>query len=186
MITYAELLKNRRSIRNYKNKEISAELMNEILNDTCQAPSSMNRQPWEFIIIKDKTLMEKISTESKNNLLSEIKSDPNSEIKKYEDSLKGPFNVFYNAPCLVMIVTKQNYWHCSCDCGLVAAYFMFAATARGLGTCWIGLGENIQDPDIKKEIGLPEGYRVVSAIIVGYPEEVHPFPDRKPVIVSQK
>lgn len=56
------------------------------------------------------------------------------------------------------------------DCALAATYFMFAFTARGLGTCWIGFGENIEDADLKKEIGLPQDCEIAAILVVGYPK----------------
>jgi nitroreductase len=55
---------------------------------------------------------------------------------------------------------------------------MFSAQARGLGTCWIGLGTNIQNPEIRKQIGMPEDYRIVAPIIIGYPRTIPDTPER--------
>jgi nitroreductase len=184
MFTYEELLKNRRSIRNYQDKKISSEVLQEILNDTCQAPSAMNRQPWEFIVIQDQKLMERISDESKSNLLREIENDSDSERKKYEKMLRERSNVFYNAPCLVIIAGKNESEFFQRDCALAAAYFMFAATARNLGTCWIGFGEKISDPGLKKEIGLPEDREIGATLIVGYSQETPVASPRQPKILK--
>jgi nitroreductase len=184
MLTYAELLKNRRSIREYQDRKIGSEVLQEILNDTCQAPSAMGLQPWEFIVIQDKKLMEKISDESKKNLLCGIEADPNSKLKKYENMLRGSANVFYNAPCLVVMVGKNESEFFQRDCALAAAYFMFAATARNLGTCWIGLGAKIEDASLKKEIGLPEDYEIAVTLIVGYPQKIPAASLRQPKILK--
>jgi len=185
MLTFAELLKKRRSIREYTDEKVNLVVLDEILRDTCQAPSAMNQQPWKFIIIQDRNLMERISDESKKNLLRELENNPNSRLKKYEAMLRQRFNVFYNAPCLVLIVGKNEQEFFQRDCGLAAVYFMFAATARGLGTCWIGLGEHIQDEALKKEIGLPEGHEIAAAIIIGYPQMIQEPSVRQPVILKK-
>lgn len=182
MLTYEELLKNRRSIRKYQDKKISSEVLQEILNDTCQAPSAMNRQPWEFIVIQDQKLMERISDESKKNILREIAADP--KLKKYEQMLRGRSNVFYNAPCLVIIVGKNVSEFFKQDCALAAAYFMFAATAKNLGTCWIGFGAKIEDPALKKEIGLSEDREIGATLIIGYPQEIPVASPRQPKILK--
>lgn len=44
----------------------------------------------------------------------------------------------------------------------VVINFMLAAAARGLGTCWIGLGTNVRNPEIRWEIGIPEDFRKVA------------------------
>jgi len=56
---------------------------------------------------------------------------------------------------------------------------MFCAAAVGLGTCWVGLGSNIRDPEILEAIGMPEDYRIVAPIILGYPKSIPAAPDRK-------
>ena len=64
------------------------------------------------------------------------------------------------------------------DCGLTVAYFMFSATSRGLGTCWIGLGAHIRDRQILREIGVPNECRIVAPIILGYPVTIPPASER--------
>jgi len=64
------------------------------------------------------------------------------------------------------------------DCVLAACYFMFSASEIGLGTCWIGLGTSIQDPDLLKLIGMPEDHKIVAPLIVGYPKNI-PSPAEK-------
>jgi nitroreductase len=46
---------------------------------------------------------------------------------------------------------------------------MFSATSRGLGTCWIGLGSNIRDPQLLAEMGVTKDEEIVAPMIVGYP-----------------
>lgn len=187
MITYDELLKNRRSIRDFKEQDVSRELLQEILQETCIAPSASNQQPWRFIVIHDRALMKRLSDESKKNLVDLIVNDPTTvaSLRRYETTLRNPdFNVFYNAPCLVIICGKNNYRHFVGDCALAASYFMFAAITRGLGTCWIGLGELIKSPALRQEIGLPDDYQVVAPIIIGYPKKIPPMSDRaEPIIL---
>jgi nitroreductase len=55
---------------------------------------------------------------------------------------------------------------------------MFSASARDLGTCWIGFGTNIQDPKLLKLIGLPEDHAIVAPLIIGYPKSIPNIPER--------
>lgn len=186
MLTYDELINNRRSIRDFQDKQISKEILQEILHDTCKAPSASNTQPWRFLVLQDKELMQRLSTESKKNLLNEITANPDHPIKMYAKSLSNSnFNVYYNAPCLVLIVGENDYPYFERDCANAAIYFMFAATARGLGTCWIGLGDSIQDSALKTEIGLPNGYQIEAALILGYPTKIpSEIPRNEPIILK--
>lgn len=173
MLTYDQLILNRRSVRDFQSKTISNQIIQEILIDTCKAPSASNVQPWRFIIIQDKNLLQKLSSESKTNNLKCIQQNHECPLKRYEKTLQNPnFNVYYNAPCLILIVSDNKHKYFIKDCSLAAAYLMFAATARGLGTCWVGLGDNIQDPILKTEIGLPPNYEIVAPIILGYPVKI--------------
>ena len=179
MIDYAELLQKRRSIRDFQDKEVSPELVREIIQDACMAPSAGNGQPWKFIVIQNRDWIRRLSEESKKNILSQIEKDPNSPLKKYEAALRDrDFNVFYNAPCLVYIAGPRDARSFAVDCALAACYFMLAATARGLGTCWIALGAELRDPLILKAVGLPEGCRIVAPIILGYPKSIPGAPAR--------
>ena len=98
IMEFQELLKNRRSIRDYQEKEVPLVTVTDIIRESCLAPSSGNGQPWQFVVINRKETMKRLSDESKKNLLSDIARNPDSPAKKYEDILrKEEFNVFYNA-----------------------------------------------------------------------------------------
>lgn len=185
-MNYKELLKNRRSIRDYEDKAVSEGIINEILNDACQAPSARNMQPWRFVVISDKNLIKKISDESKKNILDDIYNNKNFIHKPIAERLKNEdYNVFYNAPCLIIISGKNDYpfWF-HYDCALCAAYLMFAATERNLGTCWISLGIHIRDASLRKKIGLPDDYEVIAPIILGYPKQItEPTKRSAPIIL---
>jgi len=55
---------------------------------------------------------------------------------------------------------------------------MFAAAARGLGTCWVALGANIRAPQLRGELGIPDTYRIIAPIILGYPKAI-PAPSER-------
>ena len=102
-------------------------------------------------------------------------------MKNYAPILKSPdFNVFYNAPCLVIISGVRKAAMHRVDCALCAAYFMMAAANEGLGTCWVDLGAYIESPDLRAELGLENDMRVVAPIILGYPKSVPGAPPRQP------
>jgi len=183
---FQELLKNRRSIRDFQEKEVPVDTIMDIIRESCLAPSSGNGQPWQFVVINRKETMKRLSDESKKNLFSDIAQNPESLVKKYEEILRnGDFNVFYNAPCVVYIIGPRDHRLLDVDCSLFACYFMLAAAARGLGTCWIGLGTNVRNPEIRREIGIPEDCRIVAPIIIGYPKSIpEPSARNKPRILK--
>ena len=96
---YSELLKKRRAVRDYEDKEVPLDILMQIINESCLAPSSSNRQPWHFIIINNKDVIKRLSDESKRNLLLDLERNPASPSSNYEAILRDKhFNVFYNAP----------------------------------------------------------------------------------------
>jgi len=179
-MTFDELLKRRRSVRNYQHNSVSIEVIQEIINDSTLAPNAGNEQPWKFIVVDDKEMLKRISDESKRNILARIAANPNDYAKKYQGLLqKESFNVFYNAPCLVMILGFSNLKNLYVDCALAASYFMMAAVSRGLGTCWVNFGTEIHDPKMLDELGIPDNCTIVAPIILGYPEKLPAIPKRK-------
>ena len=176
---FETLLKDRRAIRDFQKKDVPLPIIKEIIQDTCLAPTASNGQPCRFIIVQNRDYIEKLSNDSKKSLLDDLARNPNSPFKQYEVALRdGRFNVFYNAPCLVLFVGPKDAHSLDVDCGLTAAYFMISATSRGLGTCWIGLGAHVRDKKILDEIGVPSGCRIVAPIIVGYPASIPPASER--------
>ena len=173
MTDFAVLLKNRRSIRDYEDKEVTSEIVKEIIKESCLAPSSGNGQPWQFIIVNNREVIKSLSEENKRNLLADMAGNPDSPSKKYEAALRDPdFNVFYNAPCLVYFIGYKDIRSLHVDCALAACYFMFSALEKGLGTCWIGLGKFIQDPELRQLVGIPDDCQIVAPIIIGYPKSI--------------
>jgi len=176
---YETLLKQRRAIRDFQDREVPLSVVEEILRETCLAPTASNRQPCKFIVVRDRERMRRLSDVSRRTLLADLDRNPDSPLKAYESYLRDErVNVFYNAPCLVFILGPDDVRSLDVDCGLTAAYFMFAATARGLGTCWIGLGAHLKDPKVLAELGVPEGCRIVAPLILGYPAAVPPASER--------
>ena len=186
MADYSELIKKRRAIREFEEREVPLEVIEDIIEESTLAPSSGNGQPWNFIVIRDPKWIMKLSDESKKNLLANLEKNPNSPAKRYEMALRDPkFNVYYNAPFLIYITGLEKIRTLFVDCALCASYFMFSAASRGLGTCWIGLGQHINDPELRKAIGLPQDHVIVAPIVVGYPKSIPKAKERaKPRILK--
>lgn len=176
---YSELLTKRRAVRDYEDREVPLEILMQIINESCLAPSSSNRQPWRFIIVTNRDVIKRLSDESKWNLLRDLERNPASLSSNYEAMLRDQdFNVFYNAPCLVFIVGPKELLSIQVDCALAASYFMFSACAKGLATCWIGLGRFINDRKLLDLIGMLESDLIVAPVIIGYPKDIPDVPNR--------
>jgi len=108
-MAFSEVLLKRRSIRKYHDKPIEIDLIEEIINESTLAPSAGNEQPWKFIIVQNTDVLQEISEECKEALLERIANNPNDYARKYEHMLQNAsFNIFYNAPCLVLILGESH------------------------------------------------------------------------------
>lgn len=176
---FQELLITRRAIRDYKPDSVPLSIIHDILYETRFAPSARNGQPCKFVIIQDRNWIDRLSRESKQALLEDIDRDPSSPLATYTDVLKdGHFNVFYNAPCLILICVPIDLASADYDCALAAAYLMLSAANRGLGTCWIGLGSHIRHRSTLEKLSIPPDHRIAAPIILGYPRAIPAPTDR--------
>lgn len=179
MNEYLDLLNQRRSIRDYEDKEVSLETIMDMIRETCLSPSSGHGQPWQFIVVTNRDMIRRLSDESKRNLIADMERNPASPSRNYEAILRDrSFNIFYNAPALVFIGGPKGIRSLHVDCALAACYLMFSACERKLGSCWIGLGRFILDPELRGLIGMPTDYEIVAPVILGYPRSIPNIPQR--------
>jgi len=177
---FNKLLEVRRSIRDYEDKDVSTDLIKEVIRESIKAPNGLNRQEWRFVIINNKAFIKKIAQSNQKFILADLDSNPNSPYKMLENVVRSDnFAPFYNAPALVLIAGDKNVRHVPADCAILTAYFMLCAAARGLGTCFIFQGTLIQDKDILDELGITGDYRIYGSSIIGYPKAIPPMPERK-------
>ena len=183
MADFFDVLYNRRSIRLYRDEPIPRETIEELLVDATWAASGSNMQPWEFVVITDKDFMKDISDNCKQKMLAAIKADPDGPWKRYEASARNTdLNMFYNAPCLIYVVAVRSAALAIFDCSMAAANLMLSARARGLGSCWIGLGAS-PDQEMREKMHIPGDYRIVAPIIIGVPDQEPKAPLRTPPVI---
>lgn len=176
----SELLRNRRSVRNFQEKPVPLDIIREIIDDSILAPSAGNEQPWKFIVVRNREMIDRISAECKRNFLERIASHPDDYAKRYEKMLQNEkFHIFYHAPAVVFIIGDAGVKNLVADCTLAASYFMLSATSKELGTCWVNFGTEINDPTLKEELGIPEGHKIVAPLALGYPKKIPAIPSRK-------
>ena len=177
---FTELLIKRRSIRKFQSKKVPLDVIESVIRESTLAPSAGNEQPWKFIIVNDRGMINRISSECKKNFLERIENNPADYAKKYQKMLSNEaFNIFYHAPALVLILGETGLKNLYVDCALAASYLMMSATSKGLGTCWVNFGTEIHDPRLKEELNIPEDHTIVAPISVGFPEKIPAIPGRK-------
>jgi len=164
-----EAIRKRRSVREYNAVRLTEQTIRELLELATWAPSASNNQPWAFVVVEDRDYLKSLSDRAKTFWLEHMQDAP--AMKCYREALSNPeFNVFYNAPVLVLIYGDRNIRTFICDCSLAAQNLMLAAWDRGIGSCWIGFADDIANtPEVKAELNVPEEYDLVAPIILGYP-----------------
>ncbi|MBD3205250.1 nitroreductase [Candidatus Bathyarchaeota archaeon] len=151
-----ELLKSRRSIRKYKDKPVEEEKIQKCLEAARWAPSASNRQPWEFLIVKDDENRRKLSA-----------------IHPYAKFVEQSPVVF--VPLTDPEAHSKYHW---ADTALATLQYMLEAHSLGLGTCWAGVIDSSIEPKVKELLDIPEHLRVLGLVATGYPDE-EPTKDRK-------
>ena len=165
-----ETIKNRRSIRKYKNSKISKEIIDDLIDCARLAPSAKNRQPWKFVIVTDtiKNKIADIMLEKKNN----EKINLERQIYNANSSVKATAKIMKEAPILILVLKEyENNWIIgdSLSIGGAIEHICLRATDLGLGSLWIRDIVYTQK-DIAKLIGY-ENMELISAISIGYPDE---------------
>jgi nitroreductase len=177
------VIKNRRSIRQYKEEQISDAQLQEILDAALLAPNAMNMQVWHFTVIQDRGLLERIVGIVKGNLL-------NSGIEFLAKRASTPgYNTFYSAPTVIMISGSEKAPFIQVDCGAAAQNIALAAESLDIGSCVMTspafLFASPEGNDLKEELGIPDGYVHVCTVALGYKGSEHPLaPPRKQDVVN--
>lgn len=179
-MSLSEAIYSRRSVRRYEPTTVDATTIRALLESAVQAPSAMNRQPWGFSVVQDLTRLRHYSDLAKQMLLAATTSDPKAG--RYAAMLSDPeFNIFYDATTLVVVSVDAPDAYADADCWLAVQNLLLAARARGLGTCCIGFAVGaLNTPEIKCELGVAPGGRVVAPIIIGVPRGSTPSVSRAP------
>ena len=150
-----KVLKERRSVRKYQKKEIPREVIEEIIDCARLAPTAINIQPWEFIVITEEKRRKEIA-----------------EMTDYGKFIK-------DAPVCIAVFCKDTKYYLE-DGSAATTYILLAAKAFGLGSCWIAGDKKFYAEKIRKYLDVPEGYKLISLISIGYPEET-PSPPKRPL-----
>jgi nitroreductase len=150
-----EVIKKRRSIRRFLDKEIEKEKIEEILRAAMTAPSAHNGRPWRFWLVKEKEIKEKLS-----------------QIQPWADFVA-------KAPVILVIGADEGRQWIE-DCSILASLVYLEATNQGLGTCWVQVREmkteegKKSEEEVKKIINAPEEIRILCLLPLGYPQKYPP------------
>lgn len=194
----AQLLRSRRSIRNYQPNGVPRDEIIQLLDIARMAPTACNSQGVAYHILDNPDTLRQISAVVIEWTESELKSSPAMAEAKYAPHLTMMVEqyrqnredvVLRSAPCLIVAVSDKNSFATGRDNTYISfAYLQLFATSMGLGTCWAGLFEYCAasgyEPLIKL-LNLPKNRQVTSGMMVGYPKHAyHRLVDRNPLQVT--
>lgn len=140
-----EAIQKRHSIRAYEPTPVPEEKLMKILEAGRLAPSAGNIQPWHFIVVRNAEKRKRLAKARWAKFLAE-------------------------APVVIVGCGDQKAspkWF-TVDVAIAMENIVLAATSEGLGTCWVG---SFNEDEVKKLLKIPEKYRVIALLAVGYPRE---------------
>jgi nitroreductase len=158
---FLSLVQNRRSIRKYQDKPVESEKIDSLVEAVLRAPTSMGKNSWEFVVVTDPALLQKLS------------------------SAKPHGATFLKNAALGIVVCGipqiSDVW--IEDASIASIFIHLAAASLELGSCWIQIRERKHNDTqtaeayIAEILNLPAHIKVESIIAIGYPDErksVHP------------
>ena len=150
-----DIMLRRRSIRKYTKDPVPEETLNRILQAGLLAPTSRNRRPCEFYVVRDRELLKKLSAAKASG--AEMLADCGAAIVVFGDS------------------EKADTW--VEDCSIALTYMDLTAVSMGVGTCWCQMhlrfssdGTNAEE-NVRTILSVPESYRVAGILSLGIPEK---------------
>ena len=143
-----EAIKNRYSCRAYKPNLVPEEKLKKVLEAARLAPSAHNEQEWKFVVVRDAEKRNRLSEAAGQSFIAE-----------------APVVIVAVAlePEEVMSSGVPNY---AVDLAIAVDHMTLAAVEEGLGTCWVGA---FSQEKVKKVLGIPERYKVVILLPLGFP-----------------
>lgn len=155
-----EVIKKRESVRDYQDKSVPVEKVKKVLEAARLAPSASNRQEWKFIVIN------------------------NAEKRIELAHAAGGQSHISSAPVVIAAVATMPEVMMGCgvpayavDLAIAVDHITLAAVDEGLGTCWIGA---FSQEKVRKILNIPEHYKVVALLTMGYSRQSGKVKIRKP------
>ncbi|MGD9975859.1 MAG: nitroreductase family protein [Desulfatirhabdiaceae bacterium] len=197
---YRQIVLGRRSVRQYKNKAVPPDIVENILKLASHSPTASNSQNVAYTVISDKAILKDLSdgvfgfgkglyekTRKGTGriihfILRRLFRD---HVARYLDPMsyyireadKGRDYILHDAPVLILVHGPRKEMFVYENCNIAAANIMNFAHASGLGTCYIGFLTLAMkfSSSIRNRAGIPRDRKVCAALILGYPAYRHPF-----------
>lgn len=178
-----KIIKQRRSIRSFKDEQIKEEELQAVLEAGLYAPNAGD-QAWHFTVIQNKEILDRINLTAKE-AAKQLDIEGIGGIATDEK-----YNCLYGAPTLIIISgSEQVPIPLEADCAAATQNLLLAAESVGLGSCWIYFimfaFNSPEGPQLRKELKIPEGYKPYYSVVLGYKKAAAAeAPDRKPDLIT--
>jgi nitroreductase len=186
-----EAIRKRRAVRLYRPDPVSRENILTVLDAANQAPSALNRQQWEFLIVTGKKIIE--MGESYRSTLDEYLShwdtSPMTDFITRDEFIRFA-GTYGGAPIVIVVLTPTdeiaNFRKANLESASAALEnLLLAATALGLGTCWM-TGPLRDEKTLRRILSVPDDREIVAITPLGYPEKIPSAPPRIDPAMEQK
>lgn len=194
-----KVIYTRRSNRLYKKKKVPEDLLRRVVEAGRFAPSQGNSQPWRFIVISDRDLIDRIGAECgkrvapvsrvylrngnrRRELLKSLavnvlaRLSPNNFDQRLAHGIdtvvaNEKWDMFLHAPALILVLgDRRSIGDPLIDCMLAAHNIVLTAHSLGLGTCYVGFVKMLNTlPGLQRDLGIRWPYKVMTSIAIGYP-----------------
>ncbi len=165
-----DLMRERRSVRSYKPDPLSEEQIKAIIEAGCLAPSAHNGQPWNFVVITNREVINRLSLSAQGFLKENAETEERR--KQLEERFAGGNDgVFYGAPCLILICTEKGNEYAPMDAGIAAQNMCLYAQEQGIGSCYIGYARHCEREELLKA-GMKESQELQFGLVFGYSEDM--------------
>ncbi|GBF31821.1 nitroreductase [Desulfocucumis palustris] len=178
-----KIIKQRRSIRSFKDEQIREEELQAMLEAGLYAPYAWE-QGRHFTVIQNKKLLDRLNLAAKEA----AKQMDMEHFRNLGNNEK--FNCLYDAPTLIIVSgNEQAPIPLEADCAAATENLLLAAESMGLGSCWIFFVllafNSPQGSELRKELKIPDGYKPYYSAVFGYKKAAAVnVPDRKPNLIT--
>ncbi|MDW8064339.1 MAG: nitroreductase family protein [Anaerolineae bacterium] len=187
--TLLELLRSRRSIRQYLPQPIPPSWVIALLEAARWAPSAHNRQPWRFVVLEDAILKARIAQAMGERLSADLRQDGVPEEQIVGDVARSRERIV-SAPLAIVVCLSMTEMDCYPDerrqraeqtmatqsVAMAGQNMLLMAHALGLGACWI-CAPLFCPETVQETLGLPTDWEPQGMILIGFPARL---PQRKP------
>jgi nitroreductase/NAD-dependent dihydropyrimidine dehydrogenase PreA subunit len=187
-----QLLRARRSIREYKKTPIPHDVLEDLVDTARYAPTGANKQQVHWAVFEDQAEVKRFAALvidfTRQNLPGTVDEDMVRRMNRIITAWdNGKDRILRGAPNLILVHSPADLPFAEADCVIALTYLELYAYAKGLGTCWGGYftaAANFYAP-LTEALKLPAGHQCYGAVMLGYPKYGHErIPQRNTPLVA--